>query len=83
MWIAPLVLWVTATAAASLISALRGYTAIYGFLLAFFSIAIPLVGPVLAVFAVERWTRELPQRPIHTVRWPYRAPVGAAVPTGD
>lgn len=71
IWGLALGLWMTCALVAGLISALRGYTALYGFLLGFFSVALPL-GPVLAIFATERWTREPPANPVHPVRWPSR-----------
>lgn len=74
LWLFALIYWLACVAAASTISFLRGYTAMYGLMLGFFGIAIPLIGPALAVGATERWTREEPETPIHPVRWP-----GAAV----
>lgn len=68
--------WLLGIAVASVVTALRGYTAVYGGMLGVMSVAIPLpvVGPVLAVLAAERWTREPPRVPMHPIRWPATQP---------
>ena len=49
--------WVACMCIAAAVSSSRGNTPLYGVLLVVFSLPVPF-GPVLAVIATERWTRE-------------------------